>query len=70
MQQQTGNKDQLSLQVTCTALSEASELNLTSPFNIYDHFIQKDVLNFIIYILFYPFYNKERNLTINVTILT
>lgn len=45
VQQQTGNEDQLSLQVTCTALSEASEVNFTSSFYIYDHFIQKDVLH-------------------------
>lgn len=37
VQQQTGNQDQLSLQVTCTSLSEASEVNFTSSFYIYDH---------------------------------
>lgn len=66
--QQTGNQDQLSLQVTCTSLSEASEVNFTSSFYIYDHFIQKDVLHFITDILFIPFTTK-RNLTVNVTML-
>lgn len=68
MQQQTGNQDQLSLQVTCTSLSEASEVNFTSSFYIYDHFIQKDVLHFVTDILFIPFTTK-RNLTVNVTML-
>lgn len=66
--QQTGNQDQLSLQVTCTSLSEASEVNFTSSFYIYDHFIQKDILHFITDILFIPFTTK-RNLTVNVTML-
>lgn len=68
VQQQTGNQDQLSLQVTCTTLSEASEVNFTSSFYIYDHFNQKYVLHFITDILFIPFTTK-RNLTINVTML-